>query len=873
MRLSSNVNSVFKEQVFLDKSLYESASMLTRRPELRHLLLACFVVLFGLFNSGLENDIAAAHPMPSLSWPRSEAVRLTYHFRKETREELFYRCFGEMALGRQHNRIFLSKHRGDLGQYGPDMIGPEVVTGPVLPYRDYIAEYPPVNVPFIVAPSLVNTTSNGYSLIFRFILGLLNGAALILTAQLALKVYRSAEDVRNVLLLSLAAAICLGPIMVTRLDPIALFFFVYALSAASADRPIRSAVGLALATGAKIVPVFLVPHFFLHWWMKKDRNKAIQFGVATVASLGLIFLPPALIGGDNFWNMLRFHGERPIQVESTYAALLRIQQLFFGSPVELIHSFGSWNLASPNAKFLQSLSTPLALVVVATMLWLYRGWLVKAPDIDENTRTIWLLRACGATVAGLMVVSKVFSPQYLIWFWPWIFLAETDKRYRFAGLCLVAFFLTQLLTQVYDTSMVIGEPLGTALLAARNLSLFLILCFLARQPVRVATAESTESAPARYAQFAPLLPLGLALLSLVISIQAQSLLYAWREPIADLPPQSCVRVEYDSPTEQHSRFPGRGFASIEMELVAPRRTFAWTVESDVVQWLPEMASGCDYQIEFEVINALPDIPQDGLKVSMNGRAVELSSSQTEWPKRYVGWVPQEFVAQRKLNRLDLETPEPTSPSEMGISIDSRKLGLQVDWLSLNSLCGFARLLTIPNPERLERLGGQSLVARIKGPDPSLPNWRSLGQDYWEGPLAELKPQLQTPRRFWLYRPGHFHSDFTQLPLGPGWSKAQADWTGRPFRSLIGQGQLSLHMPQGRTHLSFTALKESPDAKGPDLELKVDGEKVELTRQEGRWETVFEATLSCPGGVSNFVFSERSMPWSRKAALSDFSLTP
>ena len=233
--------------------------MWSERRDLRYLFLAVVVVLLGLFNSGLDDNLANHNPPPHAGVMRQPLIQAAYHYRQTTKEERFYQCFGEMAMGRQYDRAFLQKHRGDLGDFEEGMLGPRVVSQPLLPYRDYIAEYPPVNFPFIAGPSLVGDSTDSYATTFRIMLGLLNIGALLIGCYLATRYLASPGQVRRFLVLSLAGALFLGPIMVTRLDPIALIFFLGALLAAAKERPVWSGISLSLAVGAKIVPLFLIP--------------------------------------------------------------------------------------------------------------------------------------------------------------------------------------------------------------------------------------------------------------------------------------------------------------------------------------------------------------------------------------------------------------------------------------------------------------------------------------------------------------------------------------------------------------------------------------------------------------------------------------
>jgi hypothetical protein len=837
--------------------------MLSRRADLRYLILAIFVVLLGLFNSGLDEELLDRNTRPQTTVLTQPLVDLGYHYRKQTREERFYQCFGEMALGRQHDRAFLLKHRGDLGEYQTAMVGPESVTGPLLPYRDYIAEYPPVNFPFIATPSLAGEKSDTYAIVFRLMLAFLLGCALFLSTHLAGHLFRSEGVVRRFLLLSLTGALLLGPIMVTRLDSIALVCFVGALVAVCKERPIGAGVLLALATGAKIVPMFLIPFFFLHWWMNGERGKSLRFSMASVGSLAVIFLPPALIGTDNFRALFQFHGERPIQVESTYAVLLRLQEMLFGVPVEPIHSFGSWNLGGAYATLFGSASKFLALGAVAAVLWLYRGWLAGSPKADPVTRVWWLLRASAATIAGLMFFSKVLSPQYLIWMWPWIFLAERPKQRLYPILCLSAFFLTQLITHTYATSMVEGEVFGTLLLATRNACLFAFLAWLARFPGHLETPEPIEYTD--YGNKTAMLPVVLALTALIVRHQCQSIESAWLaarpRPLTPL----SYRLEFSNQASDVAA-PYRGYSGLE---ITENRTFAWTIESEVEHLLPSRGSLTPHIFELQAVHALNPDFLEGVEFVVNGRSIPIWNSGPDWPRTYTAWIPPGNLKDRGLNLLTLFTPPPVSPSSLKQGSDWRTLGLQVDWLSLSSAEGFVRFLSPPPRDVLETLQSSGWVSRtLSLEEPDQPGWEHLEGDYWEN--SSSQPDVSHLSPLWLYRPGDFSADFARLPVGIGWSEPGADSAGRPTLFLEGPGHLALRLPQGKTALSFTVLKKEEDEPGPDIRLSFDGTPIELKHREDKWETVYQAELEGAGGVSEFLFQSAGGP---RSAFGQMNLAP
>lgn len=831
--------------------------MFERRSDLRYLTLAVFVVLLGLFNSGMDDTLASQNPQPRVSSLRQPLVELGYHFRQQTREELFYRCFGEMALGRQHDRAFLAKHRGEIGEYSRGMLGPEKITGPTLPYRDYVAEYPPANFPFIVAPSLGGQKADSYSTLFRLMLASLNLAAFLLSIQLANRIWRSAGEVRRYLLLSLIAALLLGPIMVTRLDSIALFFFVAALAATSREHPIVAGAMMALATGAKIVPVFLIPFFFLFWWMGGERGKAIRYTVSSVVCGMLIFFPALFAGPDNFRAMFKFHGERPIQVESTYAVVLRLQERLFGARVEEFHSFGSWNIDGPYSELYASASTFLALGVVALMLLVFGHWLRANPEVDKATREQWLVRACGATVAGLMVFSKVFSPQYLIWMWPWIFLAERPNNKPYQAVCLTAFFLTQLITQPFGSAVVQGEIGGTVMLGVRNLCLFFILVLLARLPRPV---PKMVQAPRDWGRKTAILPLTLALVAFAVHLQSRAIEKDFSSLSPFFPDQPSVRLEFTS-IPPDAPLPFRGYSGIETDQVG--NSFAWSVRNRVEHFLPADGSG-DQILQFGLINAL-NLDGGTIELSVNGTRVDLWSDGEDWPRHYTAWVPAAVLKDTGLNDISLQTPQPISPADRGLGTDTRQLGMQMDWISLSEVEGFAQFLSPPPKSVAESFYGDAWVVRTRlDAQPASTGWTETGEGF-----REASSQVELPEKgpIWFYRPGDFIADFARLPVGSGWSKAGADSGARPLRYLEGDGRLTLQVPPGRRSVSFTVLKSEYEDRPPKIELSIDGKPAVLKVTERELETRYSTEIEFQGGKTEFVFS------GGRAALGVFHIGP
>lgn len=63
-----------------------------------------------------------------------------------------------------------------------------------------------------------------------------------------------------------------------------------------------------------------------------------RFAAACAAAAAIGLVPFALLGGDCLVAMLRYHADRPLEVESTWGALLRLVD---GGAVHVESTFGS----------------------------------------------------------------------------------------------------------------------------------------------------------------------------------------------------------------------------------------------------------------------------------------------------------------------------------------------------------------------------------------------------------------------------------------------------------------------------------------------------------------------------------------------------
>jgi hypothetical protein len=124
--------------------------------------------------------------------------------------------------------------------------------------------------------------------------------------------------------------------------------------------------------------------------------------------------------GAGVFDLLSFHSQRGVQLESSYASIMAVAREF-GVPARIQMWTGGVNLDGPLAPALRACSTAAMAGLVAALVW----WrLARGRHAADRTTLAWRLTLL--TVVGIVAVSKVFSPQYLVWALPATLLLSLD---------------------------------------------------------------------------------------------------------------------------------------------------------------------------------------------------------------------------------------------------------------------------------------------------------------------------------------------------------------------------------------------------------------------------------------------------------------
>ncbi|HET7466365.1 MAG TPA: hypothetical protein VFL29_06845, partial [Candidatus Dormibacteraeota bacterium] len=205
-----------------------------------------------------------------------------------------------------------------------------------------------------------------------------------------------------------------------------------------------------------------------------------------VATVGAAVVISAALAGPHWLDPYRFALDRPVQVESVAGTVLWLASLL-GHPAYFDHTFNSFNLTG-------SVAPPVTVVFAA--IFLGGGLFILSGPLP-------LRRAALAILCLLLITTKVFSPQYVLWVVPLVAM-ELGMDPIWILICVLTtliyptlYYLTSLIDQPPElTSHDYAVPFLAAI-ATRNLLLVAAAVSLLRYrpPAASRPADAAPRAP------------------------------------------------------------------------------------------------------------------------------------------------------------------------------------------------------------------------------------------------------------------------------------------------------------------------------------------------------------------------------------------
>ena len=456
-------------------------------PATRRGWAAWALVVFGLFNtcaSHAECDRVAALLEGHALGP-ANALSALRAYGTDDADLLRYFAYASAALGRPYHADYihsatrldeapkdqpsknsLNNPPSTSGASDPERSPLVTPKRALVPYRDYLVEYPPGFFLVALPPALLTRDGDRYRLLFSIEMGLCLTAALGLCLLAAHRIGRVRPETQ--VAFTLAAVLCLGVITLRRYDAAIGLGLCATVCAAWSRRPALAGIALGMATVAKGVPLLIAPLCAFYFLRRGKRSELWIFLAALAGAISTLLVPATLVAGGHLLDAVRYHADRPLQIESTAAALLGFVA---ASSLRAVHSFGSSNLVGPAATTLAALTLPVSLAAIAFAM--FATWRGIGRAKGEEQANFALGRGVLLVLVSYMITGKVFSPQYLVWVVPLGVLLSLSRAGVSPWLLLALLALTQLIYPIFSTLGLLMQlspwALGTVLL--RNLLL------------------------------------------------------------------------------------------------------------------------------------------------------------------------------------------------------------------------------------------------------------------------------------------------------------------------------------------------------------------------------------------------------------------
>ncbi len=292
------------------------------------------------------------------------------------------------------NNVLRSVLVADVNAY--EQIGAEVLDGAV-PYTQLAIEHLPVSFLPIAALSWVADVL-GVGLVLVWVLAM--AAAFIGSVVVIDSIDPNEATGRRFLFVSLP----LLPLVLFRLEPWVVLLAVVSIAAYAANEQTKGAVWTVVATLSKGWPIVLVAYP----WQRGRRWLAV--GVTTASGVLLAIVAAS----DGFQRARAFDG---IHSETIVGNLVLVWRHFMSIPLGLGDAAGAVYVAVPD----------IAVFVNAIPGIVLFGIAVYAVARHESSfRDLTLI--VGLAVLGIMLMSPLFSTQFIFWLAPFAAFASTEIR-------------------------------------------------------------------------------------------------------------------------------------------------------------------------------------------------------------------------------------------------------------------------------------------------------------------------------------------------------------------------------------------------------------------------------------------------------------
>jgi hypothetical protein len=237
----------------------------------------------------------------------------------------------------------------------------------------------------------------------------------------------------------------------------------------------------------KLYPVVLVPLLGIQAWRSGGRRALATTLGLVAAPVAVAYLPFVALAPGGVLDSIGRQLGRPLQIESLGAGVLLALHHAFGVSLGWASGSGSQNLTGTGADAVAVL-LGIAQAVAVALVWVA---FARGPATTER-----LVRHAAAAVVAFVALSKVLSPQFLVWLVLLVPLVGGPRRRGALLLTVLACALTAVWFPARYWELVFDfDPLASWLVLLRGLVLVGLLAALTWPATERARARSRSPVP------------------------------------------------------------------------------------------------------------------------------------------------------------------------------------------------------------------------------------------------------------------------------------------------------------------------------------------------------------------------------------------